>query len=175
MNAPNVLSLARIALTAPLVWALAAGHHALATAVFGVALATDFLDGWLARRWSGSTQLGRVLDPVADKVLVGGVLITLALLGHVPAELAIVVIARDVVLLAIGWIGVRAGATVPSADLPGKVAFTVLGIFLAWHVAGRDWPAWTPGLVGAVYVAAGLHYAIRIPGLLPGRALRGER
>ena len=80
MNAPNVLSLARIALTAPLVWALAVGQHALATAVLGVALATDFLDGWLARRGSGSTELGRVLDPVADKVLVGGVLITLALL-----------------------------------------------------------------------------------------------
>jgi CDP-diacylglycerol--glycerol-3-phosphate 3-phosphatidyltransferase len=175
VNAPNLLSLARIALTVPLVWALAAGRHGPATAFLGVALATDFFDGWLARRYSASTHLGRVLDPLADKVLVGAVLISLVVVGRVPAELAIVVVARDFALLAFGWIRVRAGAPVPSADLPGKVAFTVLGIFLAWHVAGREWPAWTPGLVGTVYVAAGLHYAVRIPGLFPWRALRGER
>jgi phosphatidylglycerophosphate synthase len=162
-------------LALPVAWALASGRSGIATGLLGTALATDFLDGWLARRRRASTVLGRVLDPVADKVLAGSVLVTLACLGRVPAELAVVVVARDLTHLAVGWIRFRAGAPVPGADLPGKVAFAVLGIFLAWHVAGREWPAWMPGLVGALYVAAGLRYAARIPGLDPGRALRGER
>jgi CDP-diacylglycerol--glycerol-3-phosphate 3-phosphatidyltransferase len=175
VNAPNSLSILRMLLALPVAWALVSGRSALATALLGAALATDFLDGWLARRWSASTELGRVLDPLADKVLAGSVLVTLACLGRVPAELAVVVVARDITHLAVGWVRVRAGAPIPGADLPGKVAFAVLGIFLAWHVAGREWPAWVPGLVGALYVAAGLRYAARIPGLFPRRALRGER
>jgi len=175
MNAPNTLSLARIALAVPLAGALATGRHGAALVVLTAALATDFLDGWLARRLSAATRLGRVLDPLADKVLVAAALVTLAAVGRVPAELAVVVVARDVAHLAFGWIRLRAGAPVPRADLPGKVAFAVLGIFLAGHAAGRDWPSWVAGFVGAVYVAAGLWYAVRIPGLVPGRALREER
>ncbi len=175
MNAPNVLSASRIVLTLPIVWSLATGRHGLATTFLGVALATDFLDGWLARRHAASTELGRVLDPLADKILVGAVLVTLVLIGRVPAELAFVVVARDVVLLAFGWLRFRAGAPVPRADVPGKVAFVALGIFIAWQVAGREWPAWTAGFIGALYVATGVHYAVKIPGLFLSRVLRGER
>ena len=175
MNAPNVLSASRILLTLPVVWAVATGRHAMATTFLGVALATDFFDGWLARRCAASTELGRVLDPLADKILVGAVLVTLVLIGRAPAELVFVVVARDAVHLAFGWLRLRAGAPVPSADLPGKVAFVALGIFITWLVAGREWPAWTAGVVGALYVAAAVHYAVKIPGLFLSRALRGER
>jgi cardiolipin synthase len=175
VNGPNLLSLARILLTIPAVWAIVHARHGLATVVLAAALATDFLDGWLARRHGGSTELGKILDPAADKVLAAGVLAALVHAGRVPLELAGVVILRDVFVLAFAWLRLRAGAGVPSAGLLGKVAFAALGVFLAGEVAGPGWPSWAPGAVGALYVVAGLTYTKRIPGVPLGRILKGER
>lgn len=175
MNGPNSLSLARILLTIPAVWAIVGGRGFLATAFVCLALLTDFLDGWLARRRHASTELGRVLDPVADKILVAGVLGALVHVGRVPLELAAVVVFRDAVMLALAWIRIRGGGSVPPADIPGKIAFGALGVWLAGELAGVHWPGWSPAAVGALYFVAGLSYFRRIPGLPLARILKGER
>ena len=173
MRIADVLSLSRIALTVPLAVAIL-GHQSLAAGVIlGVALATDFFDGWFARR-SGSTDRGRILDPLADKVLAAGALGALFLAGRAPAELVYVVVLRDAVLLAFGWLRMRAGLPVPTANAFGKVAFTTLGVWLAGAVVGWRWPAWAPAFVGATYVAAGLSYLARLP-LPVRRAAEGKR
>jgi CDP-diacylglycerol--glycerol-3-phosphate 3-phosphatidyltransferase len=170
----DLFSLARIALTPPLALAILAGHAAAAGVILVAALATDFLDGHFARRTGSSTELGRVLDPVADKVLAAGALGALLAAGRVPAELVIVIVLRDAALLAFGWLRTRAGLPVPTANAFGKVAFTALGVWLAGLVLGWSWPAWAPGFVAALYVAAGLSYAARLP--LPFRgAAEGKR
>ena len=84
----------------------------------------------IARRLGQTTDLGRILDPLADQVLVGGALFVLAMTGRVSMELAVVVILRDVALLGTAWVRMRAGAPVPSATPAGKVAFAALGFVM---------------------------------------------
>jgi phosphatidylglycerophosphate synthase len=162
VRAADALSLARVALTPLLVLAILADRTPLAIALAVVALATDFVDGYLARR-NGSSPLGRVLDPLADKLLAAGSLGALLAVGRVPAELVAAVVVRDGVLLAFGWIRLRGGESLPAPNALGKVAFTALGVFMAGAVAGVRWPVWAPGLVGTVYVLAGVSYAGRLP------------
>ena len=175
MNAPNLLSCVRIGLTAPAVWAIIEGESGWATTVLVAALLTDFFDGWLARRQGVTSELGKILDPVADKIFVAGALIALVQIGKVPLELALVVVLRDVALLSFAWIRIRGGSPVPSARITGKVAFAVLGTYLAWEVAGTGWPAWVPAVVGSVYLLGSLVYVARIPGIPLGRILKELR
>ncbi len=175
MTGPNALSVLRI-LMAPCIGAtILYGQPWQTMTLLGAALASDFFDGWWARRAGLSSELGRILDPLADKILVACTLVALALVGRAPHELAIVVILRDLLLLAFGWIRLRAGRHVPAAELPGKIGFVVLGGYLVGVVVGIPWPAWAPAFVGILYVVAGVGYAKRVPGLPVARAAKGER
>ncbi len=175
MNGPNVLSFARILLAPAVAWSILHGEDWQTVTLFGVALATDFVDGWWARRAGLSSELGRILDPVADKILGAATLAALAFAGRIPTELAIGVVLRDLLLLGCGWLRLRSGRPVPAAEFPGKVSFGILGGYLAGVVIGISWPAWAPGFVLAVYVIGGLGYAKRIPGLPMARAAKGQQ
>lgn len=175
MNGPNALSLSRIFLSLPIAWAVLEGRSALAGALVVVALGTDFLDGALARRAGSSTDLGRILDPLADKVLVAAMLIALAAAGRVPAELALVVVARDIALLFLGWVRFKEIGEVPRAEAPGKLAFGVLGVYLAGEIASVPWPRWAPLFVGATYVLGAAPYLRRLPRIPVRSIAKGER
>jgi cardiolipin synthase len=96
---PNLLTLARIVL-APFVFAaIVSGRPVLALVLFACAALTDGLDGLLARRFHESTPLGAYLDPVADKILLSGVYVSLASAGSVPWWLVAVIFTRDIFLL----------------------------------------------------------------------------
>jgi cardiolipin synthase len=95
---PNALTLLRILLVGPLAWALLRQEFALALLVFVVAAATDAADGLLAKWFGWTSELGKVLDPIADKLLFLVVFVVLAFLGLVPVWLAVLVIGRDVVI-----------------------------------------------------------------------------
>jgi CDP-diacylglycerol--glycerol-3-phosphate 3-phosphatidyltransferase len=170
----DILSASRIALTLPVALAIRAGSVPSAAALLVAALATDFLDGWFARRARTDSLLGRVLDPLADKVLAAGTLGALLAAGRAPAELVVVVILRDLTLLSFAWLRWRAAADVPPANRWGKVAFALLGVWIAGSVLGVAWPGWAAAAVGAIYVAAGLSYAARLPAPV-GRAAEGKR
>lgn len=96
---PNAISILRIALVAPILMLIFEGGYALALALFFLAGASDGLDGYLAKRFNWHTRTGALLDPVADKLLVDGLFITLAINGQIPAWLAVIVVARDVVII----------------------------------------------------------------------------
>lgn len=100
---PNLICILRIVLAVPVVWTLVHGHFGVTLVLFAVAAASDGLDGYLAKRFDWTSAAGKVLDPVADKLLLVSVFITLTLLGMVPLWLAVAVVARDLV------IGVGAG------------------------------------------------------------------
>lgn len=95
---PNIICLARIALVVPIAIRLHAGDFVPTLLLFGVAAFSDALDGFLAKRFGWTTELGKVLDPLADKLLLVTVFIMLAVIGHTPWWLAAVVVARDVVI-----------------------------------------------------------------------------
>lgn len=95
---PNALCILRMLLAPLVAWLLFKGEFRLTLAVFFFAAVTDALDGFLAKRFSWTSELGKVLDPLADKVLLVTVFITLAVLERVPVWLAGVVVLRDVVI-----------------------------------------------------------------------------
>jgi cardiolipin synthase len=97
---PNVISAIRILLVVPIAVVLA--HHQWATAIllFGAAAVSDAADGYLARRFDWRTELGAVLDPLADKLLLATAFVTLAYLQLVPLWLMIAAVARDVIIVA---------------------------------------------------------------------------
>jgi cardiolipin synthase len=96
---PNVISAARIVLVAPIAVALA--HHQLVTTLtlFCIAVVSDAADGFLAKRFGWQSDLGAVLDPAADKLLLVTVFVTLAFLGLVPAWLMATAVARDAIIV----------------------------------------------------------------------------
>lgn len=99
---PNAICVARILLVLPTVAALLAGRYGLALLLVFVAGLSDALDGYLAKRFEWRSRLGGLLDPLADKLLLVSLFVTLAVLGLLPTWLAAVVIGRDLVIVAGG-------------------------------------------------------------------------
>jgi cardiolipin synthase len=98
-SVPNMLSILRLILVPVFLWLLLNDHMFWALAVLAFAGASDWLDGQIARRFNQVTELGRVLDPAADRLYIFASLIGLVINGNIPAWLAVAVIARDVMLL----------------------------------------------------------------------------
>jgi CDP-diacylglycerol--glycerol-3-phosphate 3-phosphatidyltransferase len=170
------ITLLRIALI-PVLMALLVGEgrkdtSVLAALVFLIASLTDFIDGYLARRWQQVTTLGNFLDTTADKLLVMGALLGLLAIGRVDVWVAFVVIAREVAVLGLRAIA-AASAVVISASIWGKLKFNVqvVGITLAIlrpdvHL-GRLWlDEWAMVAVAVVSAASALDYFSRFGDLV---------
>jgi cardiolipin synthase len=95
---PNLICLVRLALIWPTVTALQAGEYRTALALFVFAAASDGLDGYLAKRFNWTSELGKFLDPLADKLLIVTVFIEAAWLALVPWWITAAVVARDVMI-----------------------------------------------------------------------------
>jgi cardiolipin synthase (CMP-forming) len=96
---PNALCILRMLLVAPCVLALLGGHYDVSLLIFGIAAVSDGLDGWLAKTFGWTSRLGKILDPIADKLLLVGIFIALAVLERVPVWLVAAVVLRDVVIV----------------------------------------------------------------------------
>jgi CDP-diacylglycerol--glycerol-3-phosphate 3-phosphatidyltransferase len=101
MNLPNLITLIRIAFVPLFIWLLfiAAEKNSierwLSVTIFVLAIATDGVDGAIARRKNLVTNLGKLLDPIADKALLGGALVSLSLLGELPWWITLIILARE--------------------------------------------------------------------------------
>ena len=123
VNVPNVLTVLRILLVPVLVVALldqTPNGDLLAAIVFAVASMTDAVDGWLARRRQSITTFGKLMDPLADKLLVIGTLIPLQGLGLVPAWVVVAIVARELAVTNLRAIASARGYSV-GASASGKV------------------------------------------------------
>jgi cardiolipin synthase len=100
LNAANLLTFLRLLLVPFVILAILHGRHTLALALFAVAALTDVLDGAVARRFRLATPAGAWLDPVADKCLISGVFLALAVAGAAPWWLVAIVFGRDFYILA---------------------------------------------------------------------------
>ena len=98
LTVPNMLSLFRLALVPVFLWLLLTGQSGFAILALVVASATDYLDGFFARKLNQTTRLGALLDPAADRLYILATLIGLAVTNHIPGWLPFVIIARDVLL-----------------------------------------------------------------------------
>jgi CDP-diacylglycerol--glycerol-3-phosphate 3-phosphatidyltransferase len=123
VNAPNVLTVLRILLAPVLVVALldkTPNGDLLAAGVFAVASMTDAIDGYLARRRRSITTFGKLMDPLADKLLVIGAVLTLVSLNRLAAWVAMVIIAREFAVTVLRMAATAQGVVIPAGTF-GKV------------------------------------------------------
>jgi len=125
---PNLVTLARIALVPVVLVLLAGGHRLAAVGALLVMFVSDGLDGYLARKLDRVTELGKILDPAADKIAVAAVLVFLVVTGEFPLWAFLLVALRDVAIVLGGGAIVRKSRAVPQPLLVGKVAVVVLGL-----------------------------------------------
>ena len=123
---PNAVTLLRLLLMPVCAWLLATGRYGWGLALTAVVGSTDWVDGWLARRFGQVSRVGQLLDPLADRLLIASVAIALVIRGVLPWPAALLLVARDLFLLA-GWpLLKRRGIEPPEVVLLGKAATLVL-------------------------------------------------
>jgi CDP-diacylglycerol--glycerol-3-phosphate 3-phosphatidyltransferase len=160
---PNALTVARLLLIpvfVALMLAADGGHSWPAGIVFGIAGITDQVDGYLARRWHVESDFGRVFDPLADRLMIDAAVILLYIADHMPLLGLVVILGRDVALVA-GYKAIAPQGYELKVNFLGKAATWLLyaGIgFLIVTDPSTDWPYWIfwAGLVLAL-LAAGVY------------------
>ena len=169
INLPNALTLLRIFLVPFLVVVLLtkfSGRETVGLIIFLTAVATDFLDGWLARRRGEITTLGALLDPIADKLLISAAFISLVELDLAPAWMGVVVIGREFAVSGLRSIASARGIVISAsgwgkAKMLTQIAAVSLLILTEQHPVLKK-----PGLVAlwvvvAVALVSGAEYFVR--------------
>jgi cardiolipin synthase (CMP-forming) len=158
---PNIITIGRLLLVPPLMFLIATERVEAAFWVFVTAGISDALDGYIAKRFDAKTELGAILDPLADKVLLDGIYVALALAGILPSWLAWFVVCRDLmIILGVALIQRRDPVFRPRPLIIGKIN-TFTQILLAACALGIwggifQGNALLPILVVAVTVTTGL-------------------
>jgi len=107
LSIPNIITLGRIILVPVIVWAIASDQMQIAFAVFVIAGVSDAVDGFLAKRFNMTSELGALLDPLADKALLVSIYVALGIWGAVPRWVVILVVSRDIMIVAaviVSWL-----------------------------------------------------------------------
>ncbi|MEM7356596.1 MAG: CDP-diacylglycerol--glycerol-3-phosphate 3-phosphatidyltransferase [Acidobacteriota bacterium] len=168
-SVPNTLSFLRILLVPILVVVLLTkfeGKEFVGLGLFLFAALTDFLDGFIARRWNLVTSLGKLLDPAADKILTSAAFISLVELGRAPAWIVVTIIAREFAISTLRSVAATQGLVIAASwSAKFKTASQVVAIALlifyeqlgSWQELGQI--ALLVALVLSVY--SGIEYAVR--------------
>lgn len=161
MNIPNAITLGRIALVPIFVFLLliSEGANSLerwaGIVVFVLAISTDGLDGAVARKTGKVTNLGKILDPIADKALLGGALLTLSFLGEIDWWITILILAREAAVTLYRVVVVK--RKVIAATKAGKLKTIFQGVAIGAVLAPFEvWvPAWSFVEQGLLFIALG--------------------
>jgi CDP-diacylglycerol--glycerol-3-phosphate 3-phosphatidyltransferase len=164
LNLPNALTLIRILLVPVLVVALTVetpGGSTIAAVVFALAALTDGLDGYIARSRQAITTFGKVMDPVADKLMIAAALLSLVSLDRLAPWVAMVIIAREFAVSGLRIAAGQQGVVIPASGL-GKLK-TIVSVAAVLALIAVDDPgvAWVQALVYlmvAITVASGADY-----------------
>jgi cardiolipin synthase len=136
VSIPNIITLGRILLVPVIVWAIASNEMAIAFAVFIIAGVSDAVDGFLAKRFNMSSELGALLDPLADKALLVSIYVSLGIWGAIPRWLVILVVSRDIMIVGAVIISWLFGKPVPMKPLMVSKLNTVAQVGFAALVLG---------------------------------------
>lgn len=160
-NIANIITVVRILLAPLFIWLLLddAGElgmiRYLAAGLFIVAIATDSVDGLLARRQNLVTDFGKILDPIADKVLTGGALVSLSILGELWWWVTIVILVREIGITVFRFVIIRTRVVPASSGGKLKTVFQSVAISLylvpTWLFLG-DWMHWVNAVMMAITV-----------------------
>ena len=176
MNLPNTLTLARLGVTAFFVASLSLDyplHQTVAGVLFVAATLTDYLDGVIARKWNLITDFGKLMDPLADKILTASAFICLIPFGALPAWAVIVIISREFLITGLRLLASSKNIILPAEKL-GKhktawqmatiIYFLLLLALSEWIGKGPGWETacnagqWLVGITVILTVYSGLAY-----------------
>ena len=168
LNVPNVLTVLRILLVPVLVVALTSeidNGDTIAAIVFALASLTDGLDGYIARSRKSITTFGKVMDPIADKMLITAALIALVSLHRLAAWVAMVIVAREFAVSSLRVAAAAEGAIIPASIL-GKIKTVIqIAAVMALIIADDPSATWVDFLVGLMVVAtiaSGVDYFLNV-------------
>ena len=171
---PNLLTVFRILLVPVLAAVLlneVPGGDAVAAGIFILASVTDVADGYLARRNDDVTTFGKLMDPLADKLLVTAALVSLVSLERLEAWVAMVIIAREFAVTGLRQLAMEHGEVIPASSWGKlKTAFQIAMVLALIAVDGD--PAWVDALVYAavaVTVASGIDYFFNFRSMVQAR------
>ena len=166
LTIPNLISAARLSTAPGFLWLFSHDREEAAVVVFGAGAFTDFLDGYIARRTGSVTNLGKLLDPLADRIFIATLVVGLATRGAIPMWLVAAVAGRDLLLL-LAWPLVEGGRAVRIPVSPsGKAATALLLVGLTWLALAETTFSW--GVHGRrlglpiVIAGAGLYWAAAV-------------
>jgi CDP-diacylglycerol--glycerol-3-phosphate 3-phosphatidyltransferase len=171
LNVPNVLTLVRIVAVPVLVVALLGaipGGDALAAAVFALAAVTDGLDGYIARSRGSVTTFGKLMDPLADKLLIVAALVSLVSLDRLQAWVAMVIISRELAVTGLRAIAAERGVVIAASWL-GKLKTALQVAAVLALIVVNPAPLWADLLVYAAVAAtviSGVDYFFGLRGLI---------
>jgi cardiolipin synthase (CMP-forming) len=184
LTAPNVITMVRLLCIPLYLWLLFGAHRQIAAAVLLAVLgATDWVDGFVARRYGQVSTFGKVLDPTADRILVGTAVISIMVYGAVPLWFGLATIAREVLVSAMVLLLAALGAARIDVLWVGKAGtfglmFAYPTFLLGDGTAGWQEPirviGWVTGLIGLALAwwAAGSYIGPARQALRQGRAAR---
>jgi len=166
INLPNIITLGRILLVPVTIWLIITGSFQMAFIAFIVAGISDAVDGFIAKRFNLATELGAYLDPLADKLLLVGIYVSLGMLLYLPPWLVILVASRDILIVGGMLLAWLIGRPIKVHPLPISKMNTVLQIalaglvlaFLALELPGGWLVVWGSAIVGVFTIASGGAY-----------------
>ncbi len=130
INAPNLISLARLPLGFAACYFVAQKNFIPAVVMIFFAILSDYIDGVVARKTNSVSDWGKILDPLADKIAIGAFIITLAVIKAVPLWFVILFLARDAVIAAGGILLTKKLGSPPSSNIWGKLTSLIVSIYL---------------------------------------------
>ncbi len=131
MSIPNIITLGRILLVPVIIWAIGSSQMEIAFAVFVIAGVSDAVDGFLAKRFDMASELGALLDPLADKALLVSIYVALGIGGAVPRWLVILVVSRDIMIVGAVIVSWLFGKPIPMKPLMVSKLNTVAQVSFA--------------------------------------------
>ena len=164
-SVPNMLTLLRLVLLPFIYLSLRRGTDAGDVAAIGlilVAIFTDSLDGYVAHRFNQATNLGRILDPLVDKLAIGCGIIFLILTRDFPLWAGLLIVGRDIIIMILALPMMKSHAEVPPSTLIGKATVIALAGMLLFHIMDlQPHAAISTGVAVALVLLSGFTYFLR--------------
>ena len=168
MNLPNKLTIARMLIVPIFIVILMFEHYVISAIIFILASLTDMFDGMIARKYNLITNFGKIMDPLADKILVVAAFVCLVQLGDVPAWMVIVILAREFTVTGLRTAAAAQGIVI-AAGTTGKIK-TILQMIAIPALLLQNWPFYYIGFPFAqimlwasliMTVISGVEYVVR--------------